>query len=111
MPAWSDHQKFVKSNPYRAWYLVKKDYENFIGTVYLTNENHVSIALPSSNDLEISEVLHWVMKHHKPLKGIKSVRPDHYQINIPSSDLNFMSLLDEMGYQQVQVTYLLKDSE
>ena len=109
MPSWSEHDEFVKTNPYRAWYLIK-DNENYIGTVYLTNENHISISFPYSNYSGVDEVLSWVIQNHKPLKGIKSVRPDCYQINIPASDVGFMALLDNMGYDQAQVTYLIRDA-
>ena len=107
MPVWSDHEEFVRMNPYRVWYLIKR-LECYVGTVYLTNENHVSISVPSSDYGTVAQVLSWIIQTHEPLEGIKSVRPDCYQINIPTTDISFTALLDDLGHKKVQVTYLLK---
>jgi len=106
MPSRSDHEEFVQKNPYRVWYLVKYK-ECYIGTVYLTYENHVGISLPSACYSKFPDVLAWIAQSHQPLVGIKSVRPSCYQINIPIGDVGLTDVLAKLGYKQVQVTYLL----
>ena len=94
MPSLSDHKSFVKKHPYRAWYLIKNE-KCYIGTVYIT--------------YKFSEILDWIVHAHKPLNGLKSVRPSHYQINVPIGDIDLDKVLSELGHTKIQVTYLLKD--
>ena len=108
MPSLSDHKSFVKKHPYRAWYLIKNE-KCYIGTVYITYENHIAISLPSYSYDKFSEILDWIVHAHKPLNGLKSVRPSHYQINVPIGDIDLDKVLSELGHTKIQVTYLLKD--
>ena len=47
MPTYNEHLKFIKSRPYRKWYIVK--YGGLkIGSVYLTSQNEVGIFIKKS---------------------------------------------------------------
>lgn len=47
MPSWEDHVKFVSSRPYKAWYVIF-DNADFVGAVYLTNNNEIGIHIRKS---------------------------------------------------------------
>ena len=47
MPTYNEHLKFIKSRPYRKWYVVK--YGGLkIGSVYLTSQNEIGIFVKKS---------------------------------------------------------------
>lgn len=48
MPSYKDHVKFVKSKPYKEWYLIKdyiinKDETIDIGAIYLSKQNEIGL--------------------------------------------------------------------
>lgn len=45
MPHWREHQAFVRSKPYPAWYLIAEQYGLVVGTIYLTKHREVGIHL------------------------------------------------------------------
>ena len=49
MPTFDEHQEFVRSKPYRAWYLIPAPVQalgyTFAGSVYLTRQREVGIFL------------------------------------------------------------------
>lgn len=48
MPTYKDHKRFVISSPYKAWYIIK-DYDLYpIGSIYLTHNNEIGIAIHGS---------------------------------------------------------------
>ena len=42
MPDFEEHKNFVKSNPYRAWYLIYFK-EEAVGSFYLSNDNSIEL--------------------------------------------------------------------
>ena len=46
MPSLREHRNFVLSDPYEAWFLVRRD-QNFVGSVYIKEDNTVGINLVS----------------------------------------------------------------
>jgi hypothetical protein len=106
MPKLMDHKLFVLNHPYREWFLVKND-QTYVGSVYLTYENHVSISLlPHSYD-KFTDILKWITKQFTALPEIKSVRPSGYQMNVPVGDQKMVMMLDKLKYKKIQTTYSL----
>lgn len=42
MPSYKKHKAFVKSKPYKSWYVIKEG-EYYIGSVYLGKQNNIGI--------------------------------------------------------------------
>ena len=42
MPTLIEHEKFVLSNPYTNWYIIKKNNEK-IGSIYLSKRDEIGI--------------------------------------------------------------------
>ena len=40
MPTYPEHEKFVQSNPYFAWYLIDVDGQ-FVGSIYLSKQREI----------------------------------------------------------------------
>jgi RimJ/RimL family protein N-acetyltransferase len=48
MPSYKKHLAFVRSNPYKAWYLIEDvshGYSGMVGAVYVTKANEIGIAV------------------------------------------------------------------
>jgi len=44
MPSFKEHVKFVNSNPYSKWYIIKQNNKK-IGSIYLSKQNEIGIFL------------------------------------------------------------------
>lgn len=45
MPSWQDHCEFVRSLPYREWFLIENDTGKFVGACYLSRMNEIGVAV------------------------------------------------------------------
>lgn len=43
MPSWRQHKAFVKSRPYKAWYIIRNASRTIVGGVYLSRQNEIGI--------------------------------------------------------------------
>ena len=103
LPTINSHVKFVKNHPYRAWYLIKSN-AVYIGSTYVMDNNCIGISLiyDASN---FSQVVELILKKHKPLKEIKSVRPSNFHLNIAPNNIEIESQLIKLGAKKIQLTY------
>ena len=106
LPTINSHCKFVKNHPYRAWYLIKSN-ENYIGSTYVMESNCIGISL-ATDFSNFPKIVELILKKHKPLKEIKSVRPSNFYINIAPNNKIISSVLRKMGATPIQITYSLK---
>lgn len=104
MPDFQNHAHFVMNAPYRAWYLITHE-DEAIGTVYLKHDNSVGINLTSQNGPEIAEIIDFVKTTHKPNEPIKSMVPNFFYVNFPSSASDAQSTMRELGYDEIQRSY------
>ena len=105
VPTFNSHVKFVKNHPYRAWYLIKSN-DIYIGSAYVMDSNciGISLILDLSNFYQVVEL---ILKKHKPLKEIKSVRPPNFYINIAPNNKTVELQLIKIGAKKIQSTYSL----
>lgn len=104
-PSIKEHIKFVRNHPYRFWYLAKVN-SDCIGSVYLMENNCVGVNLVKNTDL-FPNVLNIILKNHKPLKEIKSVRPPYFYINIAPDNEEIRNQLIKLNAQEIQSTFIL----
>lgn len=43
MPSFYQHRAFVKSRPYKAWYLIEASSQGFVGGVYLSKSDEIGV--------------------------------------------------------------------
>lgn len=101
-----DHQKFVKSDPYRAWYLVFC-MKRTIGSFYLTRYNSVGFNLSIQNDEIIRSILGYILDNYQPLSTSPSHVPPFFHVNVPTGNDVLSSILQDFGYNEIQKTYRL----
>lgn len=108
-PSFYDHEIFVKSKPYRFWYLVYSG-SKALGSFYVSNENTIGINIIKNESVElISSILDMVKKKHSPLPPVKSIRGSFFSINVPPSNKFLIKSLKKLGAEVAQVTFILND--
>ena len=104
IPTRDEHYAFVRSHPYRAWYLIKLA-NRYIGTVYFTELNNIGIFVIPSAQQHLKKAIKLALHKHKPLSGIKSVRTNFFDFNVAPGDLALSEALEALGARCVQMTY------
>ena len=100
-----EHIKFTQNHPYRIWYLVKAN-SDYIGSAYLMENNCVGINLITNFEL-FPIIVNKILKKHKPLEEIKSVRPPYFYINIAPENKQIEAQLIKLDAQKIQSTFIL----
>ena len=108
LPSLHDHAAFVRSHPYRAWYLVRVDGLT-AGSVNLTKLNEVGIVLhPDYRGKGVGKAaLKLVLNRHRPLAGIPAHRSGHWLANIHPLNERSTRLFEGLGFKHIQNTYQL----
>lgn len=107
LPSYEQHSIFVRSHPYRKWFLVKIS-DVYVGSFYITFENTVGINLLDDFIPEaLPLVIHEIHLKFKPLPEIKSVRSRSFSVNVAPTNLLLISALEQCGCVISQVSYLL----
>ena len=104
-PSLEEHLEFVQNHPYRIWYLVKYN-SDYIGSAYLMENNCVGINIITNYEL-FPIVVNKILKKHKPLEEIKSIRPPYFYINIHPENKNIEAQLIKLNAQKIQTTFVL----
>lgn len=104
---YKDHKNFVHNHPYRFWYLIRKQ-NNYIGVIYITNENVIGInTIKSSKEIYLN-ILKTVVNMHKPLEPIKSIRSEFFIINVNPNNHILIEAIKFLGLSHIQNTYIFK---
>ena len=108
LPPFQEHARFVRSKPYRAWYLVRVDGLT-AGSVNLTKLNEVGIVLhPDYRGKGVGKVaLRLLLNRHRPLPAIPAHRSSHWLSNINPKNERSISLFEGLGFKHIQNTYQL----
>ena len=99
-----EHEEFFQNHPYRNWYLIKFQ-SDYIGTLYLSNENIIGINFIKYNEVYLKRTINFVIKEHQPLPPIKSIRSDSFLINVHPENSKLSSFLVDNGAIHIQTTY------
>jgi len=104
IPDFEDHINFVRSAPYRAWYLIYR--KNIaVGTFYIKYDNSIGINFPSQRKSEINEIIEFIKLKYLPNEPIKSMVPNFFYVNLPSSAHDVQSVMRELGHKEIQRSY------
>jgi hypothetical protein len=105
-PSYLEHEIFVRSDPYRAWYLVFCG-EKMAGSFYLTNDNYIGLNFRDQDAVTIHSVLTYIVKRYTPLPAIPSLVPCHFSVNVAYANDDLITILRQFGCQQIQTTFQL----
>ena len=108
LPSYETHKQFVTDNPYRAWFLVKKDRE-ILGNIYVQHDN--SVGLNNLNNVEtetMKEIIKALRNQLKPLSPIDSVRYKDFYFNVSASNVKLQEKLKNMGCKVAQISFIYR---
>lgn len=106
--SYKNHKKFVQNHPYRFWYLMLEK-ENHLGAIYVTNENVVGINVIKSSKTLYLKGLKTIIKMHKPLDPIKSIRSKFFVINVRPDNHMLIEAINSLDLSHIQNTYIFKN--
>lgn len=106
IPSFEEHSRFVSSKPYRHWFLIK-NFDEYVGTVYVQDDNSIGLNLVAEHTFLAPGVLHNIKDFCEPLHAIPSKRNGRFFINIPSSDIELRDTLLARGGIEIQRSFLL----
>lgn len=100
MPSMGAHKAFVRSRPYRAWYLVFDD-DTCVGSVYLSKDREIGVFIFNAHQ----------RKGHgkRALELLMEQWPGRFLANINPLNTGSIRLFQSLGFKHLQNTYELKD--
>jgi len=102
MPSFTEHKAFVDSHPYAMWAFIcsAKNHNNIVGTIYLTRDGEIGIAVFSAYRGQGigSKALKALIKNHK----------GPYLANINPSNRPSMEFFAKHGFTHIQNTLMRK---
>lgn len=106
MPSYRDHRAFVRSRPYRFWYLIDVD-GMYVGDIHSTMFNEIGIFLFEGEQVRGygTKAVRMVMKKHKPLPAIPARRIARWLANVAPENWEGKYFFRSMGFNLVQETY------
>lgn len=107
-PTWDEHRAFVRSRPYRYWFLLRAD-SLIAGALYATPRNELGIQIFKEyqrRGYAARAILKFV-NEYKPLAPIPSVRSGRWLANIAPKNEASRALFEILGFSKIQETYAL----
>ena len=100
MPTFSEHEKFVMSNPYSKWYIIIKKNKK-IGSVYLTKMNEIGLFL--KKEFQNSGL------GQRSLELVMELNPrTRYLANVSPKNERSTKFFKKNGFKLIQHTYELE---
>ena len=99
MPTRPEHDAFVASRPYAAWYLVRAN-GGYVGAVYLTHAKEIGIGIFRSAQRcgHAIAAIRALMELHPRERFLANINPDNEGSII---------MFDRLGFRHIQNTYSL----
>ena len=104
MPSKSEHLAFIKSNPYRYWFLVFED-DQLVGAIYIQKDNSIGLNLLFPHKKLVRKILGYLKRNFDPEPEVKSKVPDYFYLNVSYGNEDLKEILDELGVDPIQLSY------
>lgn len=106
MPSMREHALFVRSRPYRIWYLIRHN-GLIAGTIYATTLNEIGIHL--FQDYRGRGIAKWALEQliarHKPLPAVPARRIGAWLANINPKNLRSIDFFEKAGFELKAYTF------
>jgi RimJ/RimL family protein N-acetyltransferase len=112
LPDYEDHENFVASDPYKAWFLIEvpilssqsfiqpEGAHEVIGTIYLTHQNEIGI--------QLFEQYIGQGYGEEAVKLLMDAFEGPFYANINPNNQGSIRFFEKMGFQHIQQTYKLE---
>ena len=104
MPNYETHKLFVNKNPYKIWYLIKKN-EVFVGSYYIKDDNSIGLNLTEYSYDILKEIIEFIKHKFTPEVQSPSKIPPYFYINTSVKDEALHLLLEELNLKPLQISY------
>lgn len=107
LPTFEEHNLFVRTHPYFAWYLLETEDKGFVGSIYHGHDNSIGVAIfkeYQGQGYGRAAVL-LLMEEHRPLPAKKSVRNGNFIANISPGNRTSARFFMRLGFKKIQETY------
>lgn len=106
MPTYQEHTTFVRSVPYRMWWLIRVDGE-FVGDLHATENNEVGIFLfrKARGKGYGAKAVKLFMARHKPLAAIPAKRVRAWLAHIAPENEAGAAFFEHLGFKLVEQTW------
>lgn len=106
MPDYKNHEYFVKQNPYKEWYLIKKD-KDYLGSFYIKYDNSIGLNLSDYSINILSLIISYIKKNFTPENALESMIPPYFYMNTSSENKKLHCILNELKLTSIQISYKL----
>ena len=105
LPDMAEHERFIKSRPFRYWYLLQVDV-HYIGALECTDRNEIGVSLLREywRQKFAREALELFMAAHEPLPAIPAIRNGHWLANIGIRNNGSKRFFASLGFKPLQET-------
>ena len=107
IPDFKQHEKFVKSKPYFAWYLLEVEGKGFVGSIYHGHDNSVGVSIFKEYQRQGygAKAVRLLLEEHRPLPAQLSRRNGNFIANIAPGNKDSISFFEGLGFRHIQNTY------
>lgn len=117
-PSYRAHADFVRSRPYREWFLIEARLMvglgelpplSFMGAAYLSNNNEIGVFIAQrfqAMGYGLAAV-RYLLDNYQPLPAIPGQRNGHFVANVAPGNEPSRKLFERLGGKLIQVTYQL----
>jgi len=104
IPNYDVHSSFVKSHPYRKWYLVNLEKE-CLGSFYVKNDNSIGLNLNQIDDGIVMSCISFIRKNFSPRQASASMISSDFYINVATTNLALIEVMHALSISQLQVSF------
>lgn len=106
MPSYDDHERFVRSKPYRFWFLIRVDGE-FVGDLHVTELNEIGVFLfeRCRGKGYGAQAVKLLMSRYRPLHAIPAKRVRRWLAHIAPKNDAGASFFRKLGFTLVEQTW------
>ena len=121
LPSWDKHLTFIRSRPYRCWYLIEQQIDTpedaraaggyiapvWCGYVSATDRNEIGIVLAKAHRGRGigPAAVQALIAQHEPLSAEPGKRSGHWLANIAPSNEHSKHVFQKLGFAKIQETY------
>lgn len=106
MPKRDEHEGFVRSHPFRFWYLIEAD-DAYVGAIEVTDRNEIGVSVLSRYQRMgyATGALTLFLETHKPLKPLPAIRNKHWLANIAPGNEASKAFFAKFRFAPIQETW------
>ncbi len=99
MPTWRAHIKFIRSRPYRAWYLISDAPGHYVGGIYLSKMDEIGVFLLKKFQKKgyAKKAVGLLIKKHRSVK--------RFLANVNPLNDRSIQFFKKLGFDHIQNTY------